>query len=1494
MTIASGNQLFYNSLSGNGDSSYTFNIENTNTNLFSSVVGLANNMAGNVIFKLEVTYIDDTINYFQTPAIDSTNSGYSFKAFIGDGAKTLKLIIDSNGNPAFDTAIWGSPRLLRLDYEDITYLTDMPWNDSECSTGWGSIGINKNPAGGALNINGTYFERGIGVHAFNDSNLTADVSLTLHPDYGFKIFESYIGINIDENNGGTAGSVEFIVEGDGNVLYSSGLIKYGIEPKRIIIDIENINKLVLKVTNGDGTYSCDWATWGNAKLIKDKSKLDDLIQISNPIDGQTVVLGESTEFNVTGKLFSITEAELFLNDEKICNVITDDKGLFNINVNINSFGENIIKITNGELTKEVSVFVAKKQTTEISYTISSDTTNVVVQPAENGIIITSLMDNLGIEWLDSPSFIAFTNKILKGGKNGTLQTINWIYKDYSYNTENVEVQKINVAGDTLTGIRELHTFKYVSDLSDNPELILESVWYADPYQGPIQHYINIINNSNETILVYSQDTMVFDLSRQENSNITANYSYKGAVYTTGYGYRSDLVLDGYNMNVFCSADYNNGYQIDAGYIPWLSINSTTADSQNGVYFGLVWSDGRIEVNGIGSDIYVKSGLDSNFITEIKSGGTYYVPTSFVGTYNGKVDDGSNQMKKWLFAFMMPEANRLDDALPSFEFNLWELLDSTRRSWRMTDDKLYEALNQLKELGIEEIMVDTYWWKDIGDWRGVHENWESSMEYSVNYAQALGLIFGIYMQAGNGSSTHPDALSAAGINSNPNWFSIGDNTFWSEACLADEDAANFILEMLANSYMEFGLNTARTDFSYILGYCDKEGHNHIDNRIDVAYWTSTEFYNMLDYLYEAFPVPTDVNEGSEVNYFKWENCNCGGTLKDFASMSKATRIQTTDAYDAIQVRQSFYDSSYAFPSMQLMLWFNDYMYNSSGPLGTDNYRFWGMLMGAPCTMISMPSDMPTETYNSLKRTIEIYDDWMKELVKYGNVYHNMPRADGINWDGIEYYNPDTEKGAIVAFKPDPNGNVDDTYTIKFDGIDLNKNYYVWSEDNNISYGIYSGADLYNGLALTLEGTYRAEIIYFMDTTAVNSAEIVSVPNEVTVSAQVNDEFALFIEITDISKAEYLYYEVINSQNETIYSLTTDYTESTITVNGLIADTYSIKVTAKNRFGSADAVTTSIGLEGSSQFLTNLYNISSDSDFSESEININGEYYIDGIKLELPDSIFSENKESVISITNLNGSEVFSSRIALNLKDKSEIVKVELYAVDVNGMQLLTSITLNSQNTVSVLEANIPESATSLYIKYINNSEIVINQTATGYGRIGLYCGVASTNYVFTTDVKIIRSGLNETYPRAGIMAAYINDNNFSAFYIDAYYKNIVIYNRSGSISSDITQKYKMDDSFDYSISHNLKVIRNGNAIEYYVDDILIDTLSTTLAASNNALITEDAVARFGNVSRENSGYENLIYTMHDTTVNINDTIMFGGNIITEGKWQGLIPEIITIV
>ena len=1460
--------------------SYSFDTSDITDDTFSSSVGLAKGSENSTVrFTVRVEYQSGRVEEFLSDDITSKNSGATLTYLFTEGVKTVTLsseLIEGD----FAEIVWKNPTFVSSDLSDVENITDMEWTQS--ATGWGTIGVNKSLTGEELNINGRIYKNGISMHAFSESDKNAYVEVNVPKGSGYTVFEALIGVNKDTANGGTAGSVVFIIEGDGKELYRSDLMRATQDAEHILVDISGVSSLKLMANNGDGSYECDWANYINPKIAKSVEHLEPYITIDSIVDGQNIVLSGAEAFTVSGKLLGKGKSlDLYLNGEKVGSAERGENGDYLSGVTIKDSGENVITVKGNGAEASVSVTVSgiDNKPVDDGASFKTKTTFLSWIPTEKGMIIKSLKDENDNEWMrDNGSFISFPSLVRLGGENGREFSLKWKYEGVEYTETDIQRLDINVFGDDYNGKELSYRYTYKDE---SGKFTLYSVFSTESdFASPIRHKLTLENNSGDTVYVVHNDSMNLFLEREGSSRVTNSYSYKSPMYTTNYGYRCDDIKDGYNMNVFCTTDYNNGFQIDAGYIPWTSLNMTGDGVNRGLYVGIIWSDCRIEVSGIGDDIYLEAGLEEDFFTEIKDGDSYYIPEVFVGAYSGDVDDGSNEMKYWYFTHLMPECNRVDDKLPSFGYNFWEILDKERRSWRMDDSKFYDAVKELYGIGIDEITIDTYWWKDVGDWRGVHENWESTMQYSSEFVHALNMYFTIYMQAGNGPSNHTDALTTSGVFGNPNWFARTTSASWDELCLACPDALEYLKSYLANYFAEFSLDGIRTDFGYILGYCIKDGHEHIDNRVDVGYWTSLRTYELLEYMYESFPMPTDVNEGSEAHYFRWENCNCGGTLKDFMSLSYATRIQTTDAYSASEVRRSFYDSSYALPSMQLMLWFNDYMYDTTGPISDNQYRWWSILMGASCPMQAMISDMPEDMSSELVRAIEIYDTWMKELVKYGNVYHNMPRYNGIDWDGIEYYNPDTGKGAVIAFKPDPNGEVNDTYRIVFKGLEDSKTYYVWSENENIPFGVFTGAELKSGLDLTLEGSYKAEIIYFMDTEAELAEKTVSAPESFDISAN-EENGRLSLSVSDNKGAEYYTVEIM-SGDKVVYSFTANDVYKTL-VNGLVNGEYSIKITAYNHFGTT-VRSKDVTLKTQNGGNSDVYTVDGDVDVYENELL--GEWYKDALYSEFP----NPGVTKTFTVSGITDGK-YKTRIVLPYEDELESLKIEIYSKKDNT--LLGMYALNGENSVRDIELSLPDGCTEISVKVTNTTPTMHIQRGTGYGRHALMSSLTYDDYSFEASVKVIRSGLNETFPRAGIFAAYQSDNCFAAFYIDDYYNNIVVYERTKGVASDKVYNYKMSDDFDYSAAHLLKVVREGKSISYYVDGTLVVKRDFVAGKSKIGIITEDAEARFTALKLDCGGaLQNLTLRKRTSLVDIKG-LKVAGTVASSSDFTSPKPSIIII-
>lgn len=125
----------------------------------------------------------------------------------------------------------------------------------QMTTGWSTAKANLGIASTPLTIDGKQFARGVGTHAAS----------TMRLELGGKARRFFAQVGLDDSARGR-GSVEFIVTGDGKVLWRSGLIAGRQPAKAIDLDVAGINILGLRVTDGGDGASDDHADWAEAGI----------------------------------------------------------------------------------------------------------------------------------------------------------------------------------------------------------------------------------------------------------------------------------------------------------------------------------------------------------------------------------------------------------------------------------------------------------------------------------------------------------------------------------------------------------------------------------------------------------------------------------------------------------------------------------------------------------------------------------------------------------------------------------------------------------------------------------------------------------------------------------------------------------------------------------------------------------------------------------------------------------------------------------------------------------------------------------------------------------------------------------------------------------------------------------------------------------------------------------------------------------------------------
>lgn len=292
---------------------------------------------------------------------------------------------------------------------------------------------------------------------------------------------------------------------------------------------------------------------------------------------------------------------------------------------------------------------------------------------------------------------------------------------------------------------------------------------------------------------------------------------------------------------------------------------------------------------------------------------------------------------------------------------------------------------------------------------------------------------------------------------PDW----DNSPFSGApvCLGSPKARAWCLQELRRIVKEFKLDLLEHDQVVILDACDREGHGHLPgDRTDTSRVCALGYYEIYDKLRRENP------------NLLFENCVSGGRLVDFGVARRAHYICSNDSYDPLALRQAFYDASYPLPPSMIEGYLADYP-------GTTLANFKFMLRSAMlgwCTLMLDTTAWTPEQREAGKREFEIYKSKLRPLIAEANIYHILPRPNGKDWDGIQYFHNGMGKGVLFVFRPDSD---EDTQTITFRGLVPDRKYIIQALDGSTPIQTLNGRKLMDaGVTIKLPERDSSDLIF----------------------------------------------------------------------------------------------------------------------------------------------------------------------------------------------------------------------------------------------------------------------------------------------------------------------------------------------------------------------------------------------------------------------------------
>ena len=245
--------------------------------------------------------------------------------------------------------------------------------------------------------------------------------------------------------------------------------------------------------------------------------------------------------------------------------------------------------------------------------------------------------------------------------------------------------------------------------------------------------------------------------------------------------------------------------------------------------------------------------------------------------------------------------------------------------------------------------------------------------------------------------------------NPNqrdWFTHDYPADWKPAeftgatvCLGDTNARAWCLAELRRIVSSCKLDMLEHDQIMIVDRCDRTDHGHTASPTDIAYHAARGYYWVYDQLRKEHPG------------LLFEDCVNGGHTVDFGIVRRTHYISITDTYDPLSNRRAFYDASFPLPPAMCEC----YVENHPGPsLATFKTMLRSGMMGW-CTLMCDTGAWSADQHKAARRQIQIYKKWIRPLINNGGLYHISQRPDEAHWDAMEYFDAQSAKGIIFAFR-----------------------------------------------------------------------------------------------------------------------------------------------------------------------------------------------------------------------------------------------------------------------------------------------------------------------------------------------------------------------------------------------------------------------------------------------------------------------------------------------
>jgi alpha-galactosidase len=618
--------------------------------------------------------------------------------------------------------------------------------------------------------------------------------------------------------------------------------------------------------------------------------------------------------------------------------------------------------------------------------------------------------------------------------------------------------------------------------SASPHLRLSWEWRTRQKYGPIEHQVRIENLGDQELWIPMQDSLAFDWQVDPATPLQQLFVEKGANTPSPVGTHEVSIAEGFHWTGTSSTYGDIDEREPREIIPWTLVERNDA-AHSGWYAGIEFS-GRTRISLIREKDSLKAAFGLNpdpspFRTRLRPGETFESPVVFFGGFRDGADGAGNILRPWVRAVLGNPETWKNSSYPLVVNNSWG------GGMDVNEEIAERMIRDAADLGVEMFHIDAGWFRDVGDWYPNPKKFPHGLAPIADYAHQHGLKFGIWVDwTQAGLSTEPGALNARDPKVR-DWMVTDIPADWKPEPFKGQTIDLGVPE--AKEWAEHEVNRIITDYhldmlehdGYLVAHgCDRTDHPHAAsdplNKCVYKSWGAyfVDSSNSTDVSYHAVRAYYDIYSKMRKQHpgLLFEICSDGGRMVDFGTAAHGDYFSITDTYDPLSNRRAFYDTSHVLPAAML----ESYVEKWPTPR-IENFRYMlrSGMMGWLTIMIDTNSWSP-EQHAEAKNEVDLYKKKLRGLIRDANLYHVSPRPNGVHWDGIEYWNPESKQGVVYAFRGTT--ETEKTHSFVLRGLQPSAQYVIKFHDSGTSRTVTGQELMGGGLRVTLDLPNSSELIF----------------------------------------------------------------------------------------------------------------------------------------------------------------------------------------------------------------------------------------------------------------------------------------------------------------------------------------------------------------------------------------------------------------------------------